>query len=408
MKKKMNSQMTNDESVNSVFEEYDEYDEYNLYYESVSVIFRVVSFALFAFLLLFVVASAFIGAEAFSYSNLEYIARNFALTLKENKDLIQQPIRYNPDPMNQYGLFGEGLAVCGSSMLSIYSATGRQICSETLSFRRPVMVSSDKYVLIYDEGSGNYALYNSFSSVHKDTLNNSIRGASLADNGYYALLTSSDAYSSVVEIYNSDFSLISRHNKTGYVSCMDITESEALIVTVDAEPAASTFNIEISVSSLGAGENTFSVDVTAGFPLGCRVTPNGFTVVCSDSVLFFDRNGNVVADHMFDDELLSDFVISSTNVLLLFRSKSINIGYEIVCLDSLGEAEYRKNISETVFDIEMYEDSAFVLTETSIFCVRNNSIQTVKVESSDYDCRLYAIANDKFYYCSDTYAAVFN
>ena len=63
MKSKTNSPISNKEAVESVFEEY---DEYNFYYESVSVIFRVISFALFAILLLFVIGSAFIGAEAFS------------------------------------------------------------------------------------------------------------------------------------------------------------------------------------------------------------------------------------------------------------------------------------------------------------------------------------------------------
>ena len=405
MKSKTNSPISNKEAVDSVFEES---DEYNFYYESVSVIFRVISFALFAILLLFVIGSAFIGAEAFSYSNLEYIARNFALTLKENKDLTQHPIRYNPDPMNQFGLFGEGLAVCGSSALSIYSATGRQTCSEALSFRKPIMISSDKYVLVYDEESGNYTLFNSFSSVYEGALANSIRGASIADNGCYALLTSSDGYGSVVEIYDSDFSLKSRYNKTGYVSCMDISETQALIVTVNMIPTAAEFNIEILASDFDKAENIFSSSVSAGFPLGCSITPSGFTVVCSDSVFFLDKKGDVIANHTYKDNLLSDFVISSTGVLLLFKTQSIDIGYEVVCIDNSGESVYSKSIPETVFDIEMYEDSAFILTETNIIYLKNNYSQEFNVESSDYDCRICAISRDKFYDCSDTYASVFN
>ena len=109
------------ENIDSVI---DEYDDYNSYYGIVAVIFRVISFALFACLLLFVIASAFAGAEEFSYANLEYITRNFALTLEEKKDSARQPIRYNPDRLNQFSLFGDGLAVCGSSSLAIFSATG--------------------------------------------------------------------------------------------------------------------------------------------------------------------------------------------------------------------------------------------------------------------------------------------
>jgi hypothetical protein len=173
-------------------------------------------------------------------------------------------------------------------------------------------------------------------------------------------------------------------------------------------PTAAEFNIEILASDFDKAENIFSSSVSAGFPLGCSITPSGFTVVCSDSVFFLDKKGDVIANHTYKDNLLSDFVISSTGVLLLFKTQSIDIGYEVVFIDNSGESVYSKSIPETVFDIEMYEDSAFILTETNIIYLKNNYSQEFNVESSDYDCRICAISRDKFYYCSDTYASVFN
>lgn len=393
------------DDINSVFEDT---DEYNFYYESVSIVFRVFSFILFAGLLLFVISTAIIGAGKFSYANLEYITRNFALTLEENKDSTRQPIRYNPDPLNQFSLFGEGLVVCGGSSVSIYSATGRQTCSEIFQFGTPVMVSSDKYVLVYDDGGDYYTVYNSFSSVHTDVLNNSIVGAAVADNGYYALLLSSDEYNSTVEVYNSDFSLINRYNKNGYVSCMDITDSEVLIVTADTDLGISNYNIEILASKHGEPQSKFTVDLQAGFPLGCKITSFGYAVVYTDSVIFLNESGDIIGNYMFGKNLISDFALSQTNVILLFESKDYKTANELVCIDSNGSVLYQTNIYDTVFDIELYDSRALILTENSILCIDRNLQTEKQIETSDKNCRLYAIDSDRVYYCSDTYATFFN
>lgn len=399
-----NKQLDIAESIESVFEEY---DEYNSYYESISVVCRMISFVLFVCLLLFVISSAFMGAEEFSYDNLEYITRNFALKLEENRDATRQPIRYNPDTKNQISLFGEGLAVCGSSWISLYSVTGRQTCSETITYRTPVMISSDKYVLVYDEGNCGYTVYNSFSSVHNDVLDNQICGAELADNGCYALLLSNGEYNSVVEVYNSDFALINRYNKNAYVSCVDITENEVLIVASDAQLGSSEFSIEILVSVLGEEKAKFNVNSTAGFPLGCKITPYGYVVVCTDSVLLFSEAGANVGKYVFGQDNLADFVISDTNTLLLFKKRSFDIEYELICIEKDGSVLYNNTIHETIFDIELNDSRALLLTETNILCLDENFSNSVNIESSDYNCRILAIDEDAFYYCSNTGASAF-
>ena len=404
MKKTKNRLLNADEdNMNSVFEEY---DEYNSYYESVSVIFRISSFLLFTCLLLFVVTSAFVGAEAFSYSNLEYITRNFALRLEENKDSTSRSIRYNPDPMNQFNLFGEGLAVCGSSSIAIYSATGRQTCSEFLQYRSPVMTASDKYVLIYDEGTGNYSVYNAFSSVHSENLEKPITGAVLSELGYYALMSSADNYNTTVEIYNSDFSLISRYNKNGYVSCVDISDREVLVVTADSELGVEGYKVEILVGEIGNSQEKFSLNVTMGYPLACKITSYGYAVVFADSICFLDNSGNEIGFYSFSESSIYDFEIGSTNALLLFKTKGFDISYEFVCLSHQGTVLYQDQVPETVFDIELVDSRAFLLTESELLCFDKEYSESVTIGRSDYNSRLYAISKDNIYYCNDTFASI--
>ena len=391
------------EAVDSAFSEL---EEFNSYYDNVSVIFRVISFVMFAVLLVFTVSSAFVSADEFSYKNLEFIMRNFALTLEENKDSARQPIRFNPDSVNQFDLFGEGLAICGSNSLSIFSATGRQTCSESFSYRVPVMRSSDKFVLVYDEGTGNYSIYNSFSRVHSCSSVKPIKDAVLSNSGYYALITSSDLYNSTVEIYDPNYSLISRYNKNGYVSCVDVAEGKASVITCDAANDSAKFSIEILISDINDPGSAVTAKFDAGYPLGCKVVKDGVFVVCTDSLYFFDSDCKLVADYDYEGASISDFVFGSDSVCLLFKSHGFKISYDLLCFDSSVSVVYRTNISETVFDIDICDGVSFVLTENSVLRFTADSEDSVDIGQASFGCSVNAYDVNSIYYCSDSFATV--
>ena len=404
MKNNKQTAIDNEELLNSALSEMN--DEYNSFYDSVSVIFRFLSFVLFAVLLFFIVAASFIAADRFSYSNLEFITRNFALTLEENKDSARYPIRYNPDSNNQFGLFGEGLAVCGNSVLSIFSATGRQTCSEFLQYRSPVMITSDKYVFIYDEGTGEYCIFNSFSKVYSGSIDHPIKNAVISDSGYYALLSSSDEYTSVVEVYDSDFSLISRFNKNGYVSAVDISDEEILIATADTDLEDNNFKVELLKATLGSDKYDFALTLSAGMPLSVTISDDGYVAVFSDSVVCIDANGNIRGKYEFESKILYDFVISSSNVLVVFKSVGMGVEYQLACLDKYAAVLYEDIVEDTIFDIALYQSTSYVLTEKNIKCFDSYNNEVINVDSSGYGCSLLTLDNGKIYHCSDTSAVL--
>ena len=393
----------NSEAVDSAFSEL---EEYNSYYENVSVIFRIISFVLFALLLIFTVSSAFAGADAFSYSNFEFIIRNFALTLEENKDSARQPIRFDPDALKQFELFGEGIAVCGSNSLSLYSATGRQTCSESFSYRSPILKSSDKYVLVFDENTGDYSVYNSFSRVHSDSIEKPIKDAVVSDEGYYALISSSDLYNSTVEIYDPNFSIINRFNKNGYVACVDVSDNRVAILTADVGSDPAHFSIEIMIADLNDTSSARTETFEAGYPLSCMITSDGVSVVCTDSVYFFDSSCRKISSYDFGEGSLYDIALGSESVCLLFKSTGFAISYELISLDLSGNINYKGTFTETVFDLDVFGDTAFVLTEKEVHCINESSSGSVDIGSADYGCKLNAFDSRTVYFCSDFSASV--
>lgn len=393
-----------DRKKEAVINVFGDESSYNTFYDSVSIVFRMFSFIFIAVFLFFIVTTAFSNANEFSYDNLEYIIRNFALTLDENKDDTVYSIRYNPDSSRTYSLFGKGLSVCGNSGISVYSATGRQTCTGNFNYKDPVMISSEKYALVYDRGGKNYSLYNTFTQVYSSVMPYPIRGAAISNSGYYALITSSDEYKSTVEIYNDNFSIVNRFNKTGYVIDIDITDSEVLIATVDSDSQTSGYSLELLLTNIGATESKSISRIIGSFPLSCSISSEGYTVVCIDSVFFFDNTGKQISSYDYAGEDLYKFDFDGENALLLFKEPGFNQSYKSVCINSDSNTLYEYEINSTVFDIELCGGRSFFLTDSSLIAVNAAKVSKVDFIGADHNCKLLAYSDRSVYVCTDTAA----
>ncbi len=376
---------------------------YNVFYGNISIFFRILSFALFVSFLIFIIASAFAGVEHFTYDNLEYIVRNFALKLDENKDASLSSINYNPDSNRSFAPFGKGLAVCGSSQLMIYSATGRLTCSEMLEYKDPVMSASDKFVLVYDNGNIGYTLYNSFTDVHSAYADYPIRGASVSDNGSHAIITSSDSYNSVVKVYNSKYQLVGAINRTGYISAVDINNTHVLVACADIDEE-NRFASKLIYSAIGENSIELEITIEESFPLFCAINEDGFTAVCDDAVYFYDINGKLKSSYIYNSALY-DFVSDDSGVLLLFKNSGFNTEYSAVSVDRSGSTPYEEKFTGTVNAIEFSNGFSYVLTADGVIhCSSREDSFEKHIAGTGVGTCLISYGDRSLYVCKNTSA----
>ncbi len=378
--------------------------DYNEFYNSISVLFRVISFLLFASFLLFIISSAFAGAEDFSYDNFEYIIRNFALRLEENRDGSRHAIQYDKEGGRRFALFGQGLAIFSPSALAIFSATGRKTLSESLMYTDPVMKTSDKFVLVFDSGNSGYTVFNSFTDVHSDEHEYEILGADIADNGSFALITLSDAHNSVVEVYNSDFQKVNALNRTDHVSCVDISDTSVLAATTGVNTTDG-YQTKLISFDIGADEIRYEISLDTSFPMMCKITERGATLVCTDSIVFVDNEGNIIGRYEIGNGLY-DIRVDDSGVLLLFKKSGFHTEYEMVYLSYQCKVEYSRIIAATVFDVELKNGISYILTENQIICIDGDTESTFTVSEISHDTEILAYGDYVVYLCKDTAAEV--
>lgn len=382
--------------------------ETNRYYGSVSFVYRLVEFAFLAIFLLFLLFSALGNAGKVSYANLEYIFRNFAMKLDENNEKATEII-YNPDSSVSYSVFGNGFAVCGNSGITVFSATGRRTCSFSLDLDDPVMRASDKYILVFDNGRNRYYLFNMFSKLLERDTEYPVRGACIADNGCYAIITGTEGYNSCVEVYDSDFNLRSRISKNGYVVCADFDADgkKIAVATVNMNPDG-TYVTELTVNTVGSTVTDASCTIQGDFPLAVKYADGHICAVCSDGFYSFGESLELLVSRGYGDRELSDLALSDSAVCLVLENSSEALNRTRTCeiLDFTGSSVGSYETRDLIGSVHLYENSAYLLTGETPVLVSGNSTKTLTLPGSIRPEKVLAYADGKIYVCCRSAAYV--
>ena len=395
--------VTNDDKIEAIEGVFGEEDRYNQFYGAASLAYRFLSFLMIACLLLSVIGTAFANTESFTFENLEYIFRNFAMQLEAYEDDSIYAIKYNPDTSRSYSLYKGGLAVCGNNGIYVYSATGRLVANEYIDFMNPVLLSGDKYLLVYDSGANAYTVLNSFSSVFSASTKYPIMGGAIADNGYYALISSTDEYNSVVELYDSNFALINRINKNGYITSVDISDKH-LVVTTASVDAYGKFLSEIMIFDYMDKKEAVTAEHLSELPIYCSLGEDSFSVITNSSAYFYDINADLIGSYSYKGESLSDFDCHNGSVLLLFKDKGFGTDHKIVCLNKDSSQAFKYETQKTVFDIAVFNGYGYILTDDSVLRISDDELDESKFSGGTHSTFLIAADEDSLYVCTSSEA----
>ena len=379
-------------------------DAYNDFYASISVLFRITSFVFFIAFLFLIVHSAFLGQDAVTYDNLEYLVRNFSLTLEEKRNDNVYSIRYNPDSSRSYSLVGDKFTLSGNSGISIFSSTGRLTCSDAFSFKNPVMETSDKYALIYDSGNCDILVYNSFTKVHSQTFDKPIRGASMSKNGFYALITSSDEYTSTVEVYNDDFELINRFNKSGYVVDVDMNNNSILITSVEVSNNHSDYIVKTNLYDFNNNKTVCDAEFISSFPISCKISSSGFFIVCKNELINYNVDTNESNTFSFNGRVISDFELTYDKAVLLLDDSGHDISYSLLSISDNFDILYETQIGSTVYDVEVCGNSICLLIEDCVLVLNFNEKKEIQLDVPVTGSRLLAYNDHSLYLCTESSA----
>jgi len=266
----------------------------NKYYLKVSKNYRTAQFLALIVLLVYLFFILTTFGSHITYDNIKYLMRDLdSMMTRDNNEFTQ--IKYPKQNEQVFTVFKNGIAAAGKESVLLFDSTGLQLCKDRLNYNDPVLVPSEKYLLLYDMGGKEYSVYNSISRVISRTTDHKIIGGDMSDTGAFILVTRSNETKYVVEHYNNSLNRTMRIFKDNYVMDAAVSKDGKQILICSAIPFSTDLDCEISLYTAGNSEGTATIVLPRTMPLSVHFTDTGFIVLCDNGLYFYDMAGKEIA-----------------------------------------------------------------------------------------------------------------
>ena len=375
--------------------------ERNEYYENISARLGIAQVVLYLSLFAFVVLSFFANTEMVTYQNFYRFFQDLNASA-ERVDIFEgDSLSYATDEEQDFVLYRGGLAVAGNTSVTVFSATGRQLLSETVQYRNPVAEGAGKYLLVYEMGGKQYSLYNSNARLYEGSTEYPISGAAVSDSGMYALVTSAEKSTSAVSLYNNRFQLINRYNKSGYVTDVAIdADGKHVAILTSASPngiLATTLTLAVP----GEGNARAETTVAASMGLSCTFTDSGrVAILCRDSVVFTDADGRGTDTYSFDGKQPARFCLGRDGISVVLKKNMISAKNILIVFDKNGKIVYNESVSNEIEQIDRTGNVLYAMTEDGVLRIDLLSRGEQFVTCVTADRTLLAVGGEEALCCS--------
>ena len=344
------------------------------------------------------------GSSIMSYENIYYMFKDisYVSTFSETRP---ETLSYSQSVGNQtFASFKNGLAVAGDREIKLFTSTGRVTMTSGSEYTNPQICTSDSYILIYDQGSNKFSVYNSFICVYSETLDYPISYASMSNGGSFLVVTKSSEYRSAVRIYNNKFKLETEYLKNDLVISASLSSNGkyAAIASLDAEGGESKLTLNVLETAKGRLRSSTVINgvmpYTAVFLSGNRIA-----LVCAESISVYDLEGNRKNAFTYPDRL-SHLSYTNGGIALTFDEGDADASDLLVMLDDNGDMKLTVKIDGNISDIRMNKDYIYLLCDDKIIRVDSTFGHTSTVAFAEEGADLTLLSGGELLACTPTLA----
>ncbi len=359
----------------------------NSYYLVLSGRFKTAKYISVCLLVAFLLSIILLFRDEITVENLRYLIKDFEMgdSLKLTSG---EEIKYDADTQLDLEMYKGDLVVAGSSYFYLCDLQGNKRLYEKSSFSNPVVVSSDKYLLVYGLSEYTYTLYNTFSKLHTETFEYPITGAAVSDKGLYAIVTKTTEYRSVVYLYNSSFERIGAIYKDKYI--MDVSfnydSSELLITSLYSKNG--NYCTEIVNYSPYSDKPNSSIEVEGSMVIQSGYnSKGGFSVMYDNKIEFYNKSFELSNTYYFPNNIVPvDTEITPEYTAITYTENIVGDNMKVIVFDKDGDIFLDADADGQPIKITCSENNAFVLL--------NGRVCNIDIKSGDvkyYDTEKNAI-----------------
>ena len=379
------------------------------YFSKWSEYFRIAkTVSLLAFISTVLISVFFFG-DSITYDNFQLLIRNIDSEYYSSSEKSQNVIYYNSDNNTVFEELDGNLIIAENQTVSLYSMSGRKIYSYSDSFTSPLVVTSDKYFIVYEQNGKKFSVYGKIGLLYQeDTCEFPITCAYISNSGKFLIGTKSREYSTCVLMYNEKFSLIGKYENSRYLISCSLSQDGKYVALATAEAENGVYKTVTTLYNTSSIEPDFKAEVPGTFPLKIYFTKqNRVLLCCADVALVYNLDGSINSSFTYNRDTLTHLSYNGNDrIALVFSSEERIDKSSVNVIDISGKLIYNNRNVNNVSDISYKNDTLYLLSDSMITELSENGEITEKALNSsrlirrifEYKGRsVIAVSNDASY-----------
>lgn len=359
------------EKIEGVYKD-DEPAPVNKRYKRAAVAVGISKYIVITAFFLFFMAMTFVYSSEITVENYRYILKDMNLKIPTGKEEYGQ-IYYASDLEQSYAVYRDDFVCVSRSTLEVIDMTGKQVQSTALRYVNPRLVTSNKYMLVYDLSNNSFSIFNTFSLLHSGSTDYPISCADCNDEGYYMIVSRDAEYKSAVAVYNKDNERVYLYQSNDrYIFDAHLYDDGSFALYAckakDGENRS-----EIIKGNIKEKEVRIAYEKNGTAFLSAKNSgANTVSVLCSDSLLFFSAD-NLVAEYSFFGRVCRRFDAGDGNTALVLSTEGTGADSVLIVFDTAGEVLYE---GETSSDI-----SALYCTNKNVYGIYTKTVERFEINT---------------------------
>ena len=356
------------------------------YYASVSSKYRAAKYISVIAMIAFTVFSFVFLRRDITIENLRYLLKFISFTNTETS-ISADEIKYASGSPNRLELLIGDLCTLTPESYALYDSRGNQILSETVSYASPLLKVSSRFTLCCDLGGNSYSIFNTFTKLYSGTTDYPITDAAIADDGSFAIASSSREYRTAITMYDENFKARSRILKNDHLMGMEISPDGKELVVMTSGVRDGNFYTKIELVAHGS-DTVSSVCELEGLGYSVFINSSGYTVITDERIYFLDSSlSQKRAELHTAQPIMSD--ASDKYLTLLYVDGVMGNSYTAKVFDNSGKKVFEGGFVGKLagVDHDPSGDYIFILTGNTVYRINlvNKKLGTYTVKSDAVD-----------------------
>lgn len=339
---------------------------------------------LIIFIILIIIAGGLYFYRDKWYPKLEGLGEKYQTTIQNNGKLAEGnfPIEINGGSEYQFDMTKKIGYLLNDAYVYIYNQNGGLLESRQHAYSNAVMETADGKALIYESGGYNFRVESFKKTIITKKMENTIIFGRISNQGYIAIVTTSDKFSSVLTVYDKNGKFIYGRDCVERIIDVSFTSNSegCLLSFINAQNGA-LVNITEKIN-FDKSEPVWVSEPAETFCINSYPLESGGAVIIGDEeCAYYDNSGKMVVNSVYESDFDGGDVKGNSSAIITNDEKRRE--YILTIIADADSEPIKIKSSEPLKDVAIYDNCAYIMTSKNIMAYDFNGQLRSTVEISD-------------------------